>query len=269
MQVDPLNAAINISRLLPINRQEDNINIITELLYNDDDALNEFLQKVEQPLIVNEDGFICCEYNRDGDSYRFPGTDKYYPEIENGVVPNKDLLRLERILYNAFTEYLVLYYQPKGTSTINSKNSCSVYCYQLEEDNVNDFAVAILIKNQISDKNSKINYCQWESTNLITVSKLMDQYSYDLITTINLTLSIKSSKSNTDVLLTGSVNKNKKIEKDYDDEIIDMFHVINIGELVETMETDLLSQIQNIYFNKTNQIINELRHEGSLNKVIK
>lgn len=45
---------------------------ITNLIYEDDDLLNEFTQKIDHiSEISNEDGtFLKTEHNRDGDSYR-------------------------------------------------------------------------------------------------------------------------------------------------------------------------------------------------------
>ena len=40
--------------------------------------------------------FLLCEYNRDGDSYRSPWTNKYFPtHSEDSITPNAELLQLE------------------------------------------------------------------------------------------------------------------------------------------------------------------------------
>ena len=36
--------------------------------------------------IANKD-FLLCEYNRDGDSYRSPHTNQFFPDIEDGFQP--------------------------------------------------------------------------------------------------------------------------------------------------------------------------------------
>jgi len=72
MERKKLESTIKIIRNLPINKLEQNINAITNLIYEEDDLLNSFLQKIDNPLSISkeEGGFIKCEYNRDGDSYR-------------------------------------------------------------------------------------------------------------------------------------------------------------------------------------------------------
>lgn len=46
--------------------------------------------------------FLKCEYNRDGDSYRSPWSNKYYPEIYSEAYPSNDLLKLEQKFNDVF-----------------------------------------------------------------------------------------------------------------------------------------------------------------------
>jgi capping protein beta len=73
MDLRKLESSIKLIRNLPISKLESNINAITNLIYDEDEILNSFLQKIDHPLVIaREDGeFIKCEYNRDGDSYRY------------------------------------------------------------------------------------------------------------------------------------------------------------------------------------------------------
>ena len=71
------------------------VNIMT-----DEDLKNEIVQKIDQPLEVEIDSkngreFLKCEYNRDGDAYRSPWSNKYFPESEaspDAAFPSSDLL---------------------------------------------------------------------------------------------------------------------------------------------------------------------------------
>ena len=69
-----LESCILLIRNLPVIKLNQNINAISNLVYDDDDIINAFLQKIDNPLEVCKDDilsdFIKCEYNRDGDSYR-------------------------------------------------------------------------------------------------------------------------------------------------------------------------------------------------------
>jgi capping protein beta len=64
----------------------------------EDDLLNH----IDQPLKVETDttagrDFILCDYNRDGDSYRSPWTNEYFPapDEESGFLPSNKLRKLE------------------------------------------------------------------------------------------------------------------------------------------------------------------------------
>jgi capping protein beta len=74
MNKQKLELCIGLIRRLPPSKLEQNINAITNIIYEDDDLLNAFLQKIDNPISVCKDDklgeFLKCEYNRDGDSYR-------------------------------------------------------------------------------------------------------------------------------------------------------------------------------------------------------
>jgi hypothetical protein len=74
MENKKLECCIGIIRKLPVRKLEQNLNAITNLIYDEDELLLTFLQKVDSPLQVCTDDikgeFIKSEYNRDGDSYR-------------------------------------------------------------------------------------------------------------------------------------------------------------------------------------------------------
>ena len=101
---------IKLIKMLPISKLDDNIVAISNLIYDDDDLLNEFLQKVDvRTEVSKEEGdFLKCEYNREGDSYRSPLLNKYYPEIPDGRYPSKDLRELEIKLNKMFLAYKLL-----------------------------------------------------------------------------------------------------------------------------------------------------------------
>jgi hypothetical protein len=86
---------IQINQLMPIIDIDKNIDAISSVIYDNDDLLNEFLQKVDNRTKVCMDDpkgeFIMCEQNRDGDSYRSPLSNKYFPETEDGKLPSEPL----------------------------------------------------------------------------------------------------------------------------------------------------------------------------------
>jgi len=80
-----MNASMNLMRRLPSKDTPKNLSALSELI--DDDNLRDDVQvKTDQPLDVGYDEiegkeFLKCEYNKDGDSYRSPWTNTYFPEI--------------------------------------------------------------------------------------------------------------------------------------------------------------------------------------------
>ncbi len=93
--------------------------------------------------------YLKCEYNKDGDSYRSPWTNKYYPPIEVGdedegyepVYPSNELLEMENRANEVFARYANQYY--------DSNYQTSVYFFDTED---NGFGSCWLIKK------SKLNF---------------------------------------------------------------------------------------------------------------
>lgn len=55
--------------------------------------------------------FLKCEYNRDGDAYRSPWSNKYFPQgSEDSIYPSADLLALEQKANDVFQRYAQLYF---------------------------------------------------------------------------------------------------------------------------------------------------------------
>ena len=128
---------IQLNQLMPIMDIDKNIDAISSAIYDNDDLLNEFLQKVDNRTKICKDDpkgyFIMCEQNRDGDSYRSPISNKYYPEPEEDAkYPTSELRALEEKLNKMFKLYVKFYYNgcPEAIS--------SAYCWELEEVNEMD-----------------------------------------------------------------------------------------------------------------------------------
>ena len=107
-----------------------NLNSVCSLIQNGSDdneeVVQDLLSSVDTPLQVRkcvQSGklYLCCDYNRDGDSYRSPWSNKYYP-LPNGdddIPPPYplDLLRqLELKANDSFDVYRDLYYEGSGIS---------------------------------------------------------------------------------------------------------------------------------------------------------
>ena len=79
--------------------------------------------------------FLKCEYTRDGDSYRSPWTNKYFPQASSdSIYPSADLLQLEQKANDVFLRYAMLYFDSALTS---------VYFFDTDYDG---FGAAFLVK---------------------------------------------------------------------------------------------------------------------------
>ena len=117
---DPLDLSLDLLRRLPPAKIQHNLDAIVNLIpaYADD-----LYSSVDQPLRVkvddSQDGrgreFLCCDYNRDGDSWRSCISNTYHPPIlpdpdestsaEPGTRPSPALRQLEVKANDAFATY--------------------------------------------------------------------------------------------------------------------------------------------------------------------
>lgn len=137
---DPLDLSLDLLRRLPPSKVEQNLESIVKLIpsYADD-----LYSSVDQPLKVKLDEskqgasreFLCCDYNKDGNSWRSWISDTYHPPIppgaddtvdgESGTRPSAPLRSLELKANDAFETYARLYYD-------NALSS--VYLWDLDSD---------------------------------------------------------------------------------------------------------------------------------------
>ena len=80
---DKISTCLSLMRRLPPNKIEQNVSGLVNLV---PEETEELLQRIDQPLqesIDKETGrkYLNCDYNRDGDSYRSPWSNKYDPPI--------------------------------------------------------------------------------------------------------------------------------------------------------------------------------------------
>lgn len=254
---------IQLNQLLPVSNLDKNIDAISTAIYDYDDLLNEFLQKVDNRTTVNDEDprqpYIKCEQNREGDSYRSPWTNKYDPPTD-GSYPSPKLRALEERLNQFFKIYIKSYY-----STVAH---CSCYCWDLGSRIEDGFGVAIVIKNAVNQE-KKLKGGAWDSSNLMTVKfkeeggKIIGHYS--LTTTISVGVEFSNQVSG-DIKLSGTLARNKEatqVLKEYCDPVK---QVEIIGSMTEEMETELRSKINNIYVQKSQEIIDTARYNPTMGK---
>jgi len=242
---DKLDCALDLMRRLPPSQIEDNLAGLIDLV---PDLVEQLLSAVDQPLKVAHDpvsrrDYLLCDYNRDGDSYRSPWSNKYEPAIEDGAVPSPELRKLEIGANEVFDIYRDLYFEG-GVS--------SVYCWDLDDG----FAACILIK-KVQDQSKKGQPMKgaWDSIHVVEVTDSKTKAHYKLTSTVMLNIETETAATGR-ITLAGSLTRQD--EKDFP--VNDASpHVSNIGKMVEDMEIKLRTTLETIYFGKTKDITTELR----------
>jgi len=204
-----IKACLHLARKMPVGKYKKSIEGITNLIYEQDELLNEFLQKIDQPaevsLLDKKGEYLICEYNRDGDSHRSNVSNEYFPKPEEGEdlrMPSKDMREFEIVLNKIFREYTKLYY---GGNSV-----CSCFAWELSENILDGICVAVVIKNNVVGEKGIAGGC-WDSSNMVQINfkQLDDGYEakYSLTTTVFFTavLSNNFNKNSADIEFSGSV----------------------------------------------------------------
>ncbi|XP_044740608.1 F-actin-capping protein subunit beta isoform X3 [Chrysoperla carnea] len=244
MTEQQMDCALDLMRRLPPQQIEKNLSDLIDLVPS---LCEDLLSSVDQPLKIAKDkesgkDYLLCDYNRDGDSYRSPWSNTYYPPLEDGSMPSERLRRLEVDANYAFDQYREMYFEG-GVS--------SVYLWDLDHG----FAGVILIK-KAGDGSKKIKGC-WDSIHVVEVQEKSSGRNahYKLTSTAMLWLQTNKQGSGT-MNLGGSLTR--QIEQDFPVSESSP-HIANIGKMVEDMENKIRNTLNEIYFGKTKDIVNGLR----------
>lgn len=215
------------------------------------DLVEDLLSAVDQPLKEAHDPvankkYLLCDYNRDGDSYRSPWTNRYDPPLEDGVAPPEDLRQLEVAANEAFDQYREQYFEGGSSSA-----------YFWESDT--GFACCVVLKND----GTPANPGSWNSIHVVdaAVNEKDKTASYSLVTTIMLSLSSSSTESgNTN--LAGNLTRR---EERRGVAFADMWgHLANIGDMIEKMEVRMRETLSEVYFGKTQEVVEAIRSTKNL-----
>jgi len=249
-----LDAALDLMRRLPPQKAEKNLSDCIDLV---PELCEDLLASVDQPLRILKDSkngrdYLLCDYNRDGDSYRSPWSNTYDPPLSDGAKPSDQLRELEVNTNAAIDSYREMYYEG-GIS--------SVYLWDLDHG----FAGAILIK-KVGDLSTKIKGC-WDSIHVIEVQEKSNGRNAHYKLTSTIMLWLQTSKAASGTMNLGG-NLTRQVEKD---NVLNESnsHICNIGRLIEEMENKMRNTLNEIYFGKTKDIVNDLRSMFALSDVNK
>lgn len=237
-----MDAALDLMRRLPPSKATENLSALRELLPDAQEAL---LGKVDQPLCVKFDEaahreFVCCEYNRDGDSHRSPWTNSYIPEREGGFVPESSLRELEVQANEVLNEYRRMYYGG-GTS--------SAYLWS----SGNAFAGCFVIKKEIEGE----EVACWDAIHLVDVEKKEGEggYAYQLCTTLILTAAASmAAYGKGKFAIDGTIYRTARQTCPLGEG-----HITNIGRLIEKTESNIRNMLGEVYIGKTRDVLHVLR----------
>jgi capping protein beta len=212
---------------------------------------DELLTHVDQPLKVQKDpksgkNYVLCDYNRDGDSYRSPWSNEYFPAMADGFLPSKTLRELEVTANTLFDVYRKMYFEG-GYS--------SAYFFDTDEKNDDAFGACWLIHKDV-EQAQRLKKGWWDSTHVFEVTGDKDHYyTYKLTTTVMISMVLSDDKvGNVDLSGLRTQQDSKRLIVDADNN-----HISNMGKMLEDIELRIRNAIEGIYIQKTREVINGMR----------
>lgn len=153
---------------------------------------------------------------------------------------------MEEQMNAAVDVYRELYYEG-GTS--------SAYLWQLDEG----FAGVVLLKK----KSSGAGTGGWDSIHVLEVTEATSKRNahYKLTSTVILDLGLKNEAVG-GLELAGNLTRQQEQSCNitgHRDAEIEQSHVVNIGRMVEDMETRMRNLLQEVYFGKAKDVVGDLR----------
>ncbi|KPI36702.1 F-actin-capping protein subunit beta [Cyphellophora attinorum] len=252
----------------------------------------DLLSSVDQPLTSTTDPstsrtFLLCDYNRDGDSYRSPWSNKFYPplppsEEADATYPSERVRKMEVECNASFDVYRQMYYEGTESESGNQGGGAaigSVYLWDLDEG----FAGVVLLKKETGGKGrGSGSKAAWDSVHVFEVdersargggaaSRGTSHYKLTSTVILHLQSGLEGSSTSGDGLqLAGSMTR--QVEADLAVESIgqlqkDGGHVVNIGRMVEDMEGKMRNLLQEVYFGKAKDVVGDLRSVAPLTGV--
>lgn len=252
---EKLDAALNLMRRMPPSSTENTLAGLIEMV---PELTDDLLTQVDQPLKVQKDPktgkmFVLCDYNRDGDSYRSPWSNEYFPAVDEGFLPSKSLREMEVGANNLFDIYRKLYFDT-GYS--------SAYFFDTDESDEKSFGACFLIHKDV-DQEDPVLKGWWDSIHVFEVTPEEDgHYLYKLTTTLMISVVLTNEHIGA-VDLSGLRTKQKTLRLAVS---ADQPHIVNLGGMLEDMELRLRNDIEGIYIQKTREVIDGMRKKAGANK---
>jgi len=259
-----LDSMLDLMRRLPPTNVEQNVAALVAIC---PEYADELLGSVDQPLSIKVDRatgreYLACDYNRDGESWRSPWSNEYDPPLADGTLPSAKLRKLEIAANEAFDTYREMYYEGGASS---------VYLWDLDDGG---FAGVVVLKKVLSPSSPDEPEGSWDSIHVFEASERGRNAHYKLTSTIMLHMVTKSTvkvdgkatpetgrEGSGKITLSGSMTR--QIEQDYS--LADQSsHISNTGRMIEDQEIKMRNSLQEVYFNKTRDVVLDLRSVENL-----
>ena len=174
------------------------------------------------------------------------GSNKYTPEIDDAFLPSARIREIEVDANDLFDTYRQLYYEG-GVS--------SVYLWDID----GGFAGCFLIKKNVSG-DRYVNKGSWDSINVVEVTEEgTSKANYKLTSTVILHMEVdKEVVGKTS--LAGSLTRQTELNSVVD---ADKTHLANIGRMIEDQESEMRNNLNELYIQKTREIVNSVRNPYS------
>jgi len=257
MSEQQLTSALNLMRRMPPSTIENSLAGLLELV---PDLADDLLSHVDQPLKLQRDtnkgrDFILCDYNREGDSYRSPWSNQYFP-ASDGFLPSSTLRKLEVDANDIFDTYRKLYFEG-GISSVYFFNTTE------EKDDTKAFGACFLIHKDVEGSKG-LESGWWDSMHIFEVVETKkNHFEYKLTSTVMVSMKLKSSIAG-DIDISGS-------QTQQDTKVLPLTaeytHIANLGGMLEERELKIRSSIEGIAIQKTREVVNGMR--PGLNKLTK
>jgi len=238
-------------RRMPPSSVENSLAGLIELV---PDLTDELLNHVDQPLKIQQDPklakhFILCDYNRDGDSYRSPWSNSYFPHIDDGFTPPARLRNIEVEANKLFDVYRRMYFDTGHSS---------VYVFETDDKNGDSFGACFLIHKDVEEKKGGLDKGWWDSIHVFEVTTddpKKVSFTYKLTSTVMVSMVIKEASVG-QVDLSGNMTKQSTLKQAVN---ASNTHIANLGKMLEEMELRIRNSIEGIYIQKTREVINGMR----------
>ena len=250
----PSEAGFDLLRHVPPKDIEERLFDILDL---NPDLTDDLISSVDIPLRTEQDDkglqFIKCDYNRDGDSYRSPHTNTYYPPIPDGQSIPKNLREIEEAANKGFASFVRLFYGPEAVF--------SAYCFETPEA---EFGFGFFVSKSLSDTTQNgVPVNGWiSSSDVFTISKVdKTQFEYSMVSSVLIELQTQVKNADPLVISGGlSSRVSKSLEAKGN-----IQHLINCGTMIEENAANFFEKIKGYYISKMQEILSNIKITNTIN----